>query len=114
MLAEHSVASRRPLPDNRGMKWIGLLLVVAAAGYLGYKYLYKPGGSTSSSTSSSSEDAFIAGCRQASQNVPKVEEYCACLRDKGVKSMAMLATNPTSREAMLACQEQVGHTAPGP
>lgn len=110
-MAQHCVALRRPLPQNWGMKWVLIIAVLVAAGFLGYKYLYKSRGSTPATSSS---DAFMDGCRQASQNIPKVDEYCACLKEKGVKSMAMLATNPKSREAMVTCQQKVGHSAAAP
>lgn len=95
------------------MKTILFLAVIGVAGYYGYKHLYKPGGNATS-TNTGSGDAFLAGCRNVSKKIPKVDEYCACLQQRGVKSMLMLGAKPAGREAIAACQGQVGYTAPTP
>lgn len=85
-----------------------IVLVLAGAGFLGYKYLYKRGAPEPVAASAQ----FMASCRQASAGVGQVEVYCACLASNGVKDMLSLATHPTSRAAVVTCQTQVGHVAP--
>ena len=95
------------------MKWIVILAILGGAGYFGYKHFYQKG-DTTSAVSSESGDAFLSGCKRASKKIPKVDEYCTCLQQRGVKSMLMLGTKPAGREAMAACQEQVGYSTPTP
>jgi hypothetical protein len=92
------------------MRNLVIVLLLVGAGYLAYKYLYK-GGDTASADEAAQ---FMAGCRQASAGVPQTEAYCACLAKSGVKSMAALATAPSSRAAVANCQAQVDHAAPAP
>lgn len=95
------------------MKWILFLGVLGAAGYLGYQYWYKADRSATS-TESASGDSFMDSCRHVSRKIPRVDEYCTCLKDRGVNSMVMLGARPAGREAIAACQEEVGYTAPTP
>jgi hypothetical protein len=90
------------------MRNVLIVVLLAGAGFLAYKYLYK-GGSTPDPDAA---EQFMASCRQASAGVPQVEVYCACLAKSGVKSMMSLATRPSSRAAVATCQMQVGHVAP--
>ncbi len=95
------------------MKTILLLALLGGAGYYGYKHFYKPAGTTTP-TDTASGDTFLNRCRNASKKIPKVNEYCACLEQRGVKSMLMLGAKPAGRESIAACQEKVGYTTATP
>lgn len=95
------------------MKWLLIIAVVAGGGYFAYDHFYNPGGSTTSQKTESAE-GFLGACKHVSRKIPKVDEYCACLQEKGVKSMMMLGAKPEGQAAIADCQDRVGYSTATP